>query len=56
MPVVPVPVAVERAGNGQAMVTPEIREAVVRAVNELGYVPNSAARSLATSGPTPSPW
>jgi DNA-binding LacI/PurR family transcriptional regulator len=39
---------VSRVVNGQATVTPEIREAVVRAVNELGYVPNSAARSLVT--------
>jgi DNA-binding LacI/PurR family transcriptional regulator len=39
---------VSRVVNGQATVTPEIRDAVMRAVDELGYVPNSAARSLVT--------
>ncbi|GLX01459.1 LacI family DNA-binding transcriptional regulator [Microtetraspora sp. NBRC 16547] len=39
---------VSRVVNGQATVTPQIREAVLRAVDELGYVPNSAARSLVT--------
>jgi DNA-binding LacI/PurR family transcriptional regulator len=39
---------VSRVVNGQATVTPEIRDVVVRAVRELGYVPNGAARSLAT--------
>ncbi|MEV0967536.1 LacI family DNA-binding transcriptional regulator [Microtetraspora glauca] len=39
---------VSRVVNGQATVTPQIREAVMRAVDELGYVPNSAARSLVT--------
>ncbi|GAA5044566.1 LacI family DNA-binding transcriptional regulator [Thermocatellispora tengchongensis] len=39
---------VSRVVNGQSTVTPEIRDAVMRAVNELGYVPNSAARSLVT--------
>jgi len=37
-----------RVVNGSPRVTPENREAVVRAVQELGYVPNAAARSLAT--------
>ncbi|MCG5216175.1 LacI family DNA-binding transcriptional regulator [Streptosporangium sp. KLBMP 9127] len=39
---------VSRVVNGQSTVTPEIRDAVLRAVTELGYVPNSAARSLVT--------
>jgi DNA-binding LacI/PurR family transcriptional regulator len=34
--------------NGSDKVTPEIREAVRRAIAELGYVPNPAARSLVT--------
>ena len=34
--------------NGSTTVAPEIRDAVQRAVRELGYVPNHAARSLAT--------
>ncbi|GAA3131443.1 LacI family DNA-binding transcriptional regulator [Planomonospora alba] len=40
--------SVSRVVNGQATVTPEIRELVMRAVKELGYVPNPAARSLVT--------
>jgi DNA-binding LacI/PurR family transcriptional regulator len=39
---------VSRVVNGQMTVTPQIRDAVMRAVDELGYVPNSAARSLVT--------
>ncbi|WP_169952119.1 LacI family DNA-binding transcriptional regulator [Microbispora sp. H11081] len=39
---------VSRVVNGQLTVTPQIRDAVMRAVDELGYVPNSAARSLVT--------
>ncbi|MBX6384230.1 MAG: LacI family DNA-binding transcriptional regulator [Microbispora sp.] len=39
---------VSRVVNGQTTVTPQIRDAVLRAVDELGYVPNSAARSLVT--------
>ncbi|PRX01059.1 UNVERIFIED_ORG: LacI family transcriptional regulator [Actinomadura viridilutea] len=39
---------VSRVVNGSATVTPEIRAAVLRAVDQLGYVPNSAARSLVT--------
>jgi len=37
-----------RVVNGQATVAPRIRDAVQRAIDELGYVPNSAARSLVT--------
>jgi DNA-binding LacI/PurR family transcriptional regulator len=37
-----------RVVNGQATVAPELREKVQRAVDELGYVPNQAARSLMT--------
>lgn len=37
-----------RVVNGQTTVAPHIREAVLRAIDELGYVPNSAARSLVT--------
>ncbi|WP_345555424.1 LacI family DNA-binding transcriptional regulator [Streptomonospora halophila] len=39
---------VSRVVNGRTTVDPEIRDAVLRAVAELGYVPNSAARSLVT--------
>jgi DNA-binding LacI/PurR family transcriptional regulator len=39
---------VSRVVNGSATVTPEIRAAVLRAIDQLGYVPNSAARSLVT--------
>jgi DNA-binding LacI/PurR family transcriptional regulator len=39
---------VSRVVNGQTTVTSDIRELVMRAVNELGYVPNGAARNLAT--------
>ncbi|MFC4061075.1 LacI family DNA-binding transcriptional regulator [Planomonospora corallina] len=39
---------VSRVVNGSAHVSPEIRETVLRAVEELGYVPNLAARSLVT--------
>ena len=37
-----------RVVNGSDEVAPAIREAVRRAVGELGYVPNPAARSLVT--------
>ncbi|GAA4233339.1 DNA-binding LacI/PurR family transcriptional regulator [Streptosporangium album] len=37
-----------RVINGSSRVAPQIREAVNRAVEELGYVPNQAARSLVT--------
>ncbi|MFB4311274.1 LacI family DNA-binding transcriptional regulator [Actinomadura sp. GTD37] len=39
---------VSRVVNGSATVNPEIRAAVLRAVDELGYIPNPAARSLVT--------
>jgi DNA-binding LacI/PurR family transcriptional regulator len=39
---------VSRVVNGRATVSPTIRDAVLRAVDQLGYVPNSAARSLVT--------
>nr|WP_277750821.1 LacI family DNA-binding transcriptional regulator [Nonomuraea polychroma] len=39
---------VSRVVNGEASVSPEVREAVLRAVKEIGYVPNAAARSLVT--------
>ena len=39
---------VSRVVNGSMTVAPEIREVVQRAVRELGYVPNHAARSLVT--------
>jgi DNA-binding LacI/PurR family transcriptional regulator len=39
---------VSRVVNGSASVNPQIRSAVLRAVEELGYVPNPAARSLVT--------
>ncbi|WP_214415217.1 GH1 family beta-glucosidase [Sphaerisporangium fuscum] len=39
---------VSRVINGQAAVSPEFRQTVMQAVDELGYVPNTAARSLVT--------
>jgi DNA-binding LacI/PurR family transcriptional regulator len=39
---------VSRVVNGAPTVTPDIRAVVLRAVQELGYVPNPAARSLVT--------
>jgi DNA-binding LacI/PurR family transcriptional regulator len=39
---------VSRVVNGSTTVAPGIRESVLRAVQELGYVPNHAARSLVT--------
>ncbi|GGL06848.1 hypothetical protein Sme01_67230 [Sphaerisporangium melleum] len=39
---------VSRVINGQATVSPQFRETVMHVVNELGYVPNSAARTLVT--------
>nr|WP_240776870.1 LacI family DNA-binding transcriptional regulator [Nonomuraea basaltis] len=39
---------VSRVVNGEASVSPVAREAVLRVVRELGYVPNAAARSLVT--------
>lgn len=39
---------VSRAVNGGARVSPQAREAVDRAIAELGYTPNRAARSLVT--------
>ncbi|MBF9067199.1 LacI family DNA-binding transcriptional regulator [Streptacidiphilus fuscans] len=40
---------VSRVVNGASGVSPRAREAVERAIAELGYVPNRAARSLVTS-------
>jgi DNA-binding LacI/PurR family transcriptional regulator len=39
---------VSRVVNGATNVKPGVRTAVMRAVEELGYIPNSAARSLVT--------
>lgn len=39
---------VSRVVNGSAQVSPQAREAVQRAIEELGYVPNRAARALVT--------
>jgi DNA-binding LacI/PurR family transcriptional regulator len=39
---------VSRVVNGSTTVAPDIRDTVMRAVQELGYVPNHAARSLVT--------
>jgi DNA-binding LacI/PurR family transcriptional regulator len=39
---------VSRAINGSPQVSPRAREAVLTAIEELGYVPNRAARSLVT--------
>lgn len=40
---------VSRALANPSMVTPETRDQVLRAVEEIGYVPNSAARNLRTN-------
>ncbi|MCF6474136.1 LacI family transcriptional regulator [Nonomuraea sp. MG754425] len=40
--------SVSRVINGATTVAPSIREVVLRAVRELGYVPHAAARNLAT--------
>ncbi|RAY11626.1 LacI family transcriptional regulator [Actinomadura craniellae] len=39
---------VSRVVNGSPKVSPQAREAVLRAIKELGYVPNRAARALVT--------
>ncbi|MEK8169143.1 LacI family DNA-binding transcriptional regulator [Streptomyces sp. M19] len=39
---------VSRVVNGSTRVAEESRDAVLRAIAELGYVPNQAARSLVT--------
>jgi DNA-binding LacI/PurR family transcriptional regulator len=39
---------VSRVVNGSPQVSPQAREAVRRAIDELGYVPNRAARALVT--------
>src|ERR1700753_4219654 len=39
---------VSRVVNGSPQVSPAAREAVERAIADLGYVPNRAARSLVT--------
>ena len=44
-----------RAINGGSRVSASARERVDEAVRSLGYVPNPAARSLVTRGPTRSP-
>lgn len=40
--------SVSRVINGETTVAPQIRDVVMRAVHELGYVPNGAARNLVT--------
>jgi DNA-binding LacI/PurR family transcriptional regulator len=40
--------SVSRVINGESTVAPEIRQRVMAAVDELGYVPNPAARNLVT--------
>ena len=40
---------VSRVINGTGSVSPEMRERVLRAVQELGYVPNAMARGLRTN-------
>jgi LacI family transcriptional regulator len=43
------PMTVSRVLNGQVNVKNSTREAVTRAIDELGYLPNKAARSLASA-------
>ncbi|UYY79538.1 LacI family DNA-binding transcriptional regulator [Sphingomonas sp. R1] len=43
------PKTVSRVINGEAYVRPEVREAVQRVVDELGYRPNAFARELSSS-------
>jgi len=44
------PMTVSRVMNGAAGVKESTRQTVLRAIEELGYAPNAAARSLARSG------
>jgi LacI family transcriptional regulator len=43
------PMTVSRAINGREGMRPEVRAAILAAIEELGYKPNAAARSLVTS-------
>jgi LacI family transcriptional regulator len=45
------PMTVSRVVNGEARVRQSTRTAVLRAIEELGYSPNKAARSLASANP-----
>ena len=45
------PMTVSRVANGESNVLPDTRRKVERAIDELGYVPNLAARSLAGGRP-----
>lgn len=44
------PMTVSRVVNNEARVLPATREKVLKAIEQLGYVPNAAARSLAGQG------
>jgi LacI family transcriptional regulator len=46
------PMTVSRVVNGQSAVRDTTREAVLKAIRELNYSPNTAARSLARADPT----
>jgi DNA-binding LacI/PurR family transcriptional regulator len=45
-------VTVSRALNEPSKVSPEMRERVIRAVKEIGYLPNHLARSLSSTRST----
>jgi len=47
------PMTVSRVLNGEQTVRPELRARVERAIQELGYTPNSAAKALAAAHPLP---
>jgi len=47
------PMTVSRVLNGEQTVRPELRARVERAIRELAYTPNSAAKALATAHPSP---
>lgn len=47
---------VSRVLNNSALVSPETRETVMKAVTQLGYRPNANARRLPRRSATPSAW
>ncbi len=47
---------VSRVLNNSALVSPDTRDVVMKAVTQLGYRPNANARALATQSAIPSAW